>query len=90
MFGFLVTGERRLASAADVARAGFDFSAEDRVFGASGAVMDGARLPDLNTDFTTPNDARCGARAISSQRHQNIANKNGRRAGATYRQTRPR
>jgi hypothetical protein len=70
MFGFLVTGERRLASAADVARAGFDYSAEDRVFGASGAVMDGARLPDLNTDFTTPNYARCGTVDVSPKQHR--------------------
>ena len=44
----------------DVVRAGFDYSAEDVVFGASGAAVDGTRLPDLNTDFTTPNYARCG------------------------------
>ena len=60
MFGALVTGERRLPGSADVVRAGFDYSAEDVVFGASGAAVDGTRLPDLNTDFTTPNYARCG------------------------------
>jgi hypothetical protein len=60
MYGLLITGERRLPGAVDVARVGFDYSAEELVFGASGAVMDGARLPDLNTDFTTPNYARCG------------------------------
>ncbi len=60
MFGALVTGERRLPGIVDVARAGFDYSAAELVFGASDAVMDGARLPDLNTDFTIPNYARCG------------------------------
>ena len=54
------TAERRLPGVVDVARAGFDYSAEELVFGASGAMMDGARLPDLNTDFTIPNYARCG------------------------------
>ena len=64
MYGYLVTGERRLPGAADAARAGFDYSAAELVYGADdGLTMHssvGCGVADPSTDFTTPNYARCG------------------------------
>jgi hypothetical protein len=66
MFGFLVTGARRPPGILDVASAGFDYSAEEAVYGTEGGrAVVSVRAPDTVTDFTTPNYVRCGTADIA-------------------------